>query len=139
MRAPCCVSGTAAEVMASLREGDGSPNPHAVRILGDPLIERTGPHGPRIAVVLSTDHLLLNAYRARASGAPVQLMCDSEYSLVTEGYATFLVGVSSLDQQFHIIAYALMSRENRGLYEVVFRVIKAAVEAAVKKYAGKWV
>ena len=91
----------------------------------------------RVAAVFSTLNLLLNGFRACTVGRPLQILHDATYRLVTEGHATFLVGVMAPNQVFHIVAYALVSNEDQEALCHCFRQIKAGVEAAVEMYREK--
>jgi len=87
-------------------------------------------------VPLSTLNLLLNGYRAIVAGMPLVIYIDVEYSTNDEGYGTLLIGVCSLDNKFHIVAYAIVSKEDALGHEHALRMVKAGVEAAVQKYKG---
>jgi len=109
---------------------------HTFVVIGQPLLDE---QAGRIAVVLSTENLLLNPIRASKRGMGLQLMIDAEYRLVEEGNATMLIGISSLEQVFHVVAYAIVNKEDKEGQECCLREVKKGVEAAVKKNAGCWV
>lgn len=73
-----------------------------------------GVHGPgRLVVVISTRNLIGNGYRACVRGCgEVQLQLDTTYRLVIEGHGTMVMGVTSLDQKFHLLAYAVVNKED---------------------------
>jgi len=109
---------------------------HTVHVIGEPLLESqfdVGGHKGRMAVVLSSEHLLLNLYRAQELGV-LQIQLDTTYRLVVEGRGTLLVGVSDLSQVFHPEAYAILDHEDAAGHEHCLRQIKLGVEAAVSKY-----
>ena len=87
-------------------------------------------------VPLSTLNLLLNGYRALAAGMPLVIYIDVEYSTNEERFGTLLIGVCSLDNKFHIVAYAIVSKEDALGHEYALRMVKAGVESAVQKYRG---
>ena len=64
---------------------------------------RTGPPG-RLCLQLSSENLLLNGYRAKQFGMPLQILVDCTYSMTTsDDFATMLIGVMDLSQQFHVV------------------------------------
>jgi hypothetical protein len=90
----------------------------------------------RLVVPLTTENLLLNAYRALAFGMTFVIHIDVEYSTNFEGYGTMLVGVAALDNKFHVVGYALVDKEDAKGHELVLEMIKAGIETAVRKYRG---
>ena len=123
---------------------DEPPNEHTVFIPGLRSGKKyicnssydNGPGQPkgRLVVPLTTENLLLNAFRALAFGMSYVIHIDVEYSTNFEGYGTMLVGVAGLDQKFHVVGYALVNKEDAKGHELVLEMIKAGVEAAVWKY-----
>jgi hypothetical protein len=105
---------------------------HSVSLIGEALVS---PSEKKLAAVFSSENLLLNGYRYEQCGMPLQLCADTTYRLVVEGHGTLLVGLMSLDQKFHIIAYAVLCKEDTEHHEHCFRQIKKGVEAVVHKYA----
>ena len=93
----------------------------------------------RLAVVISTDNCLLNPFRASKRGMGIQLMVDTEYRLVDEGYATMLIGIAGLNQAFHVVAYAIVNKEDAEAHEYCFRQVKEGVRAAVLRNKETWV
>jgi len=90
----------------------------------------------RIAALISTENLLLNGYRARVVGdMPLQIQIDTTYRLVVEGYGTMILGVTSLDQTFHLLGYAIVNKEDTTGHKFVLRQLKDGIEAVVTKYA----
>jgi len=104
---------------------------HQVYVVGDCLCNV---QTKRLVAVLSTENLLLNGYRVLQFGMPLQLLVDTTWRLVVEGHGTILVGCMGLDQHFHIIAYAVVSKEDTDGHEHAFKQVKAGVEAVVAKY-----
>lgn len=98
-------------------------------------VMKKGPPG-RLCAVLSTEHLLLNGVRAQRDGMPLQLLIDCEYSCLTkaDGYATMLIGVMSLDQKFHIVAYGVLNHEDETGQQHAMSATRRAVEATAGKY-----
>jgi hypothetical protein len=119
----------------------------------------------RIAIVMSTENLLLNAYRVLLNGAcfnpkiynfleippphphvifpcantgmPLQLLIDTEYCLVDEGYGTMCICVMDLAQKGHVVSYAIVNKEDADAHEFCLREVKRVVEELVAKYEGK--
>ena len=90
----------------------------------------------RIAALISTENLLLNGYRAGNVGSmPVQLQIDTTYRLVIEGHGTMILGVTSLDQKFHLLGYAVVSKEDTEGHKSILKQLKDGVEEVVTKYA----
>lgn len=109
---------------------------HRVHVIGEPLLDEDR---CRIAVVMSSENLLLNPIRAEKRGMGIQLMVDTEHRLVDEGYSTMLIGVAGLNQVFHVVAYAICNKEDAEAHEFCFRQLKKGIEDAVKRNHGKWV
>ena len=61
---------------------------------------------------LSTENLLLNAYRQRFWGNPIFLAADASYRLTQEGNGVFPVITTNLAQQTKAIAYGVTSHEH---------------------------
>ena len=89
----------------------------------------------RLVAVLSTDNLMLNPYRAMQFGMPFVLYCDCTYRLMVEGHGTMLLGVMDLSQKFHVVAYAVVTKEDTAGHAYVMKVVKKGVEDAVARYA----
>ena len=101
---------------------------HTVFVCGKPVID---PSTQRLVVVLSTENLLLNSYRATVYGMPLQIQIDTTYRLVVEGHGTILIGHTSLDQVFHAVGYAVVSREDTIGHEESLRALKETAESLV--------
>jgi hypothetical protein len=139
---------------------DGVMDMHTCYLLGEPVVQSSlevpsfrGKHasltvreqaeaaeaaGPRVCVALSTEALLLNGYRMTRQAMPMQVQVDTTWKLVKEGHGTIVVGTTAVDQAFHAIAYAVVSREDTIGHELVFAQIRDAVQAVVSKYGDEW-
>ena len=84
---------------------------------------------------MSTDNLLLNGYRHMQFGMPFVLYCDCTYRLIVEGHGTMLLGTLDLSQHFHVLAYAVVTKEDTAGHEYAMRVVKKGVEDVVARYA----
>ena len=95
---------------------------------------KRGPPG-RLCAPISTEHLLLNGVRAQRDGMPLQLLIDCEYSCLTkvDGYATMLIGVMSLDQVFHVVAYGVLNHEDEEGQHHAISSTRSEVEATALK------
>lgn len=114
-------------------------NEHTEHVVGEVICDSTAvvkDRTGRLAVVLSTYNLLLNAWRAMRYGMPLQILIDTEYSLVLEGFGTMLIGVMSLDQQFHVVSYAIVNHEDTEGHRHCLLQTRLGVEKAAKKYKG---
>ena len=142
------------------RRVDGVMDMHTCYLLGEPVVQSSlevpsfrGKHasltvreqaeaaeaaGPRVCVALSTEALLLNGYRMTRQAMPMQVQVDTTWKLVKEGHGTIVVGTTAVDQAFHAIAYAVVSREDTIGHELVFAQIRDAVQAVVSKYGDEW-
>jgi hypothetical protein len=121
------------EVTPALYETD------RVFVLGQPVIE--GAKGDKesgnLVVTVSTYNLLLNAYRVQQFGHAAHLMVDATHRMSAEGYFLINVGVVSRTQNFHLVATAVVTREDEATHTIVFKQIKAAAEGAVAKFRKK--
>ena len=108
-------------------------------VVGEPWIDSA--HDPvRIAVVLSTENLLLNGWRAlQECGSELrvlQLCVDTTWRLVIEGHGTILIGVMAPDQHAHVVGYGVVSQEDTTGHVHCLRELKKGVEAVVAKYTA---
>ena len=107
---------------------DGKFNQHTVYALAPPLIV---PEEHTVTIAVSTENLLLNAYRQSDFGVPKYLCVDTTHRLVKEGHCCMPVGTMSLSQKFHIIGYGVCSHEDVRAHEYVLSAIRDAVERVV--------
>ncbi len=81
--------------------------------------------------VLSTEDMLLNAYRQLCTGQDMYIGVDTSYRLTVEGFALMPIMVVSPNQQGHRIAYACVSNEDEEMHVAVFRALRDGVEDVV--------
>ena len=113
----------------SYLESSGIFSEHSVFLLGEPLVV---PETGRVTFAVSTENLLLNAYRQSCFGLPPLLAVDTTHRLMTASqYCCMLIGTSSATQHFHIIAYGICSHEDSEAHAYVFRQVFAAVDQVV--------
>ena len=111
----------------------GSFTEHSAFLLGPPLVV---PEQQRVTFAISTENLLLNAYRQTCFGLPPMLAVDTTHRLmIASNFCCMLIGTMSVTQHFHIIAYAVCSHEDADAHEYVFRQVFKAVDAVVAAYA----
>lgn len=67
---------------------------------------------------------------------PLHLLVDTEYCLVNEGYGTMAVCVMDLAQKGHVVAYAVVNKEDAEAHEFCLGEIKRSVEEVVEKFRG---
>ena len=101
---------------------------HTPHLLGPPLVV---PETDRATFAISTENLLLNAYRQSQFGLPSMLSVDTTHRLVVEGHCCMAVGTMSPTQHFHTIGYGICSHEDTAAHEHVIGQIKDAVNAVV--------
>ena len=102
-------------------------NENTVYLLGEALVV---PEAHRVTFALSTENLLLNAYRQSCFGLPPMLAVDTTHRLmIASNYCCMLVGTMDVVQHFHIVAYAICSHEDADAHEYVFREVFKAVDS----------
>ena len=106
-------------------------NEHASYLLGEPLVV---PESNRVTFAVSSDNLLLNAYRQTQFGLPSYLAVDTTHRLISEGHCIMPVGTMSATQHFHKIAYGVCSHEDIEAHEYVLRQVRDAVNEVVARY-----
>ena len=90
-----------------------------------------------MTLALSSENLLLNAYRQQDFGLPSYVCIDTTHRLVVEGHCCMAVGTMSITQQFHIIGYGICSHEDVRAHEHVLCSIRDAVNAVVADRKAK--
>jgi hypothetical protein len=87
-----------------------------------------------LIAVLSTENLLLNAYRQSFWGQPLFFASDASYRLTREGYGLIPVHTVTIEQKTKTIAYAIVSNEDHKTQHFIFRVVKDEIERVVRKH-----
>ena len=77
---------------------------HAPYVLGTPQID---PESAVINIAISTENLLLNAYRQSVHGMPTIVHVDCTHRLVLDGHACMLFGTVDAAQQWHSVVSSL--------------------------------
>ena len=101
---------------------------HDPYCIGSWIDSRTG----YLVSIMSSKNLLLNGYRMYLE--PGVLPCieaDCTYRLMTEGFAMAVIGTVSIDQKFHVIAYAIVNKENTAVFQFILREVKKEIEKVV--------
>ena len=83
--------------------------------------------------VLSTENLLLNAYRQSCLGMDMFFNIDCSYRYTTAGYGLMIVQVCDPNQHGHIVAYAYVSNKDQAMHTFVFKMIKDELESIIQK------
>ena len=91
-------------------------------------------HG-RIAVVVSSDNLLLNGWRASQFGNGVTLCVDATHRLVTEGHGVLVFCVADIAQATHVLAYGIFTQEDQFALEHCLTQLNSGVDAVAARYA----
>ena len=124
--------GAVSLAVTRLQENNSTAGMHELRVVGE---VKSDSQAKRLAVVLSTENLLLNARRFQLEGLNLTLSVDTTWSLVVEGHGTIVVGVVSPDQHFHAVSYGVCSHDDAQAHQHVFEQTKLGVEDVVRKYA----
>lgn len=103
-------------------------NEHSTYLLG----LQSCSESKKIIAVISTENLLLNAYRQRFWGQPVAFACDASYRVTREGNGIYPVVTISLGQKTKTIAYAIISNKKHQMQKFIFSSIKEEVEKIVR-------
>ena len=150
----------AVEMFAELKthsamKNTGTFHEHRAFVLGDSVIK---PEEDKVIVVMSTLNLLQNAIRCVQiqlsicfshlslclsllqnrqieTGMTAFVMIDSTYRVIIEGHGCMPVGTVSVDQKFHIIAYAVTDNEDRAAHYQVVKTIYDAICDAGRELA----
>jgi hypothetical protein len=103
-------------------------NEHTIYLLAEPIVV---PEENLVTIALSSENLLLNAYRQADFGLPSYLCVDATHRLVKEGHCNIVVGTMSVTQHFHVIGYGICSHEDVRAHEHVLRAIRDSVNKVV--------
>jgi len=104
-------------------------NEHSVFCLG---VKYNPTDGKEVFVaILSSENLLLNAYRQSFWGQPVLIAADTSYRLNQEGNGVYPVCTVTAGQITKTIAYAILSHEHDKIQQYVFGKVKHWVEKDV--------
>ena len=57
------------------------------------------------------------------------LCIDTTYRIIVEGHGLMLIGTMSVNQNFHTIAYAIVSKEDEVAHTLVLATLKKGVES----------
>ena len=85
------------------------------------------PEDNSLVAVLTTENLLLNAYRQQFWGNPIFFAADASYRLTQEGNGVFPVITTNLAQQTKTIAYGVISHEHHKAQRFILASIKSAL------------
>jgi hypothetical protein len=82
-----------------------------------------------IVAVMSTQNLLLNGVRMfQVPGVTACLEIDCTYRLMTEGFSLAVIGTVSVDQKFHVIAYAICNHENTATFQFIMGTVRGEID-----------
>ena len=90
------------------------------------------PDDGSLVAVLTSENLLLNAYRLQFWGNPIFFAADASYRLTQEGNGVFPVITTNLAQQTKTIASGVISHEHHKAQRFIFASIKCALEELVR-------
>lgn len=116
---------------------DESFTTHTCYVFGEPVVAAAadGEGVEILRVCMSTENLLLNAYRQAVSGMQRLICVDTTHRLTKEGYPVFPLGTVDIGQHFHVIAYMIASNERSVDFAWFMQQTKAEVERVVNIYA----
>ena len=115
----------------ALIEGGGF-SAHTPYVCGEPEEE---PKSRKISVAISTENLLLNAWRSEQFGVPAFVAIDTTHRLILEGHNVMPVITVSVDQKSHIIGYGICDKEDAAAHNFVMHALYKEVHEVVKRYA----
>lgn len=91
-----------------------------------------------LLATFSAPNLLVNWFRARCEpGIKACVEIDCTYRLMKEGFALAIIGTVDVAQKFHVIAYAILNRENTASFQFILRSVKKHALLAVANMAKK--
>lgn len=86
----------------------------------------------RVVAVLSSENLLLNAFRASQQGWPMNFHIDASHRYDKSDWLFYIpLTVTSLNQQAHVVAYGLVTADDADTNEYILRATKRHVERVV--------
>ncbi len=81
---------------------------------------------------------LLTPYRLARSGMPQWVSCDMTYRVESDERQGFMIiGAGCMGQHFHLIAFAIVNKEDQQAHEYVIRQTRDAVNAVVQSYGRR--
>ena len=125
--------GTLLKQTKSVLKANGNFHEDSVYLCGEPILE---PAHDTVCFVLSTDNLLLNAYRQTLFGVPSYVQIDTTHRVVSEGHCVMPIMTVDLQQRTHPIAFGICSDESVAAHRHVIEQTKMAVEAVVAERAA---
>ena len=115
-------------------------NVRACECFSEDSVYVVGPHyinaaEKRVAFVLSTDNMLLNAYRQSVQGLPSYLQIDTTHRLTFEKHCMMPITTAGPTQRAHVIAYGVCSSEDWCAHRFVIQNTKNGIERIVNERA----
>ena len=112
----------------------GEFNKKTLYVCGDDYICNAEDGKERIAVLFTTENLLLNAYRQSTTGQDLVLAVDSSYRYTWQGYGLLVLKVVDFSQTAHSIAWGMVSKEDDDAHVFVFQQFVKELEEVVARY-----
>ena len=110
-------------------------NSYNAFVIGEPIIDAVN---HRIVISLSSEELLLNAYRNEAAGQRPWFAVDCTFRLSESAdIGWMVVGTGDLGQRGFTIGIAIVNHEDQAAHEKALRDIKLAAEAIVRSRARR--
>ena len=85
-----------------------------------------------LVAILSTENMILNAYRQRFWGNPIFFAADASYRLTQEKNGVYPVITTNLAMETKTIAYGIISHEHHKAQRFILQSIKSEVERLIK-------
>ena len=109
-------------------------NEDTAYIVGEPEISsETG----RVTFVISTDNLLLNAYRQSQFGLPQYVQIDTTHRVISEGHCLLPITTTTVLQKCKVISYGICSSEDVQAHQCCIKNTRMGVNAIVHERAEK--
>ena len=106
-------------------------NDHTVYLLGNRYFVDSD--NKRFYAVLSTDNLLLNAYRQTCMGQDMFIAIDTSYRYTIGGYALMPVYTVSPNQKGKRLCYAIVSNKDKYAHTKILEILKEGVKEVVDR------
>ena len=113
----------------------GDFNRNTLFVCGDEYIVEQDEGKERVAVLFTTENLLLNAYRQTTTGQDLTLAVDCSYRYTWQGYGLLVLKVIDFSQSAHSLAWGLVSKEDDDAHVFVFQQLVAELNNVVSRCA----
>lgn len=105
--------------------------PNSLIVCGDRYEVNEEDGHERVAVLFSTENLLLNAYRQTTTGQDMTLAVDTSYRYTWQGYGLLVIKVIDFSQTAHSVAWGLVSKEDADAHVFCFDMMLQEIQTLV--------